>query len=249
VPTTFTVASFNTRWGRGVDDVPYDVGAVVGRLDADVVALQEVWVAHDAPDALHDLATSLGYQPLHVPLSPSYVQPQPEITPDPQEADGTWGVAVLTRLPVRSVRLVDLGRLVERWDVAERHALLTEVEVDGDHVTIAAVHLSFALPNAVAQLRRLGGHLPHHRPTVVVGDCNLWGPPARAVLGRHRRAVRGRTWPAQRPHSQLDHILVSDGIDVVAGEVLAAAGSDHLPIRASLRLSEREDGSVQRPRR
>ena len=29
-------------------------------------------------------------------------------------------------------------------------------------------------------------------PSVVVGDCNLWGPPAALAVRGHRRAVRGR---------------------------------------------------------
>lgn len=235
--TTVSIASFNARWGRTVADEPYDVAAVVASLDADLVALQEVWIPHDDPGWLEAAAAALGYQLVHVPLSPSFVHPRPEITAVPSEADGTWGVALLSRLPIRRVRTVDLGRLVERWDVADRHALLVEVDVAGTPLLVAAVHLSFALPNAAAQLRRLGGLLPRHLPHVVVGDCNLWGPPARALIGGVRPAVRGRTWPAHRPHSQLDHILVSPTVSVRSGEVLAPAGSDHLPVRAVIQLS------------
>jgi endonuclease/exonuclease/phosphatase family metal-dependent hydrolase len=46
--------------------------------------------------------------------------------------------------------------------------------------------------------------------------------------------VRGRTWPARRPHSQIDHILVSGEINVRGGEVLPDVGSDHRPVRAEL---------------
>jgi hypothetical protein len=43
---------------------------------------------------------------------------------------------------------------------------------------------------------------------VLLGDMNLWGPPVRAFLPGWHRAVKGRTWPAWNPHSQIDHILV-----------------------------------------
>ena len=66
----------------------------------------------------------------HVALTPSFVDPRPEITPDPARADGTWGVALLSRLPVLAVREVELGRAVERWDVAARPAILADVELD-----------------------------------------------------------------------------------------------------------------------
>ena len=233
---TFTISSFNTLWGRTPDGTPFDVPAVVARLDTDVISLQEVWDPTDGGTPLREAAPELGYQVLHVPLSGSYVDPRPEITAHPDEAAGTWGVALLSRIPIRSTRVVDLGRLLERWDVAERLAILAEVDIDGTPVTVAALHLSFVVPNAAAQLRRLSGYLPRHRPSVVAGDCNLWGPLATRMVHGHRRAVRGRTWPAHRPHSQLDHLLVSHEVDVVDAAVLAPAGSDHLPVRATLRV-------------
>lgn len=235
--TTFSITSFNARWGLRCDDTPFDLRAEVGRFDTDLVSVQEFW--HDdegGPALLADLA-DLGYRAVHLPLSPSHVEPLPEITPHPHEADGTWGVVLLSRLPVVSTRVVDLGRLIERWDVAERCAVIAEVEAGGRTISVAALHLSFALPNALAQLRRLHGSLPAHRPSVVAGDCNLWGPLAGLALSSHRRAVRGRTWPAHRPHSQLDHIWISPELEVDQSVVLPPAGSDHLPVQATLRLA------------
>lgn len=234
--TTFSLTSFNARWGLTVENRPFDLGAAVAGFDTDLVALQEVWDPHDEPGSLRRAAQAEGYRVLEVPLSGSWIDPSPEITADPDRAQGTWGVALLSRLPVRTVRTVDLGRLVERWDVAERVAILAQVEVAGTAVSVAAVHLSFALPNAAAQLRRLSGYLPTAGPSVVAGDCNLWGPAASALVARHRRAVRGRTWPAHLPHSQLDHVLVSPEVHVVQGRVLPTAGSDHRPVRADLRV-------------
>ena len=46
----------------------------------------------------------------------------------------------------------------------------------------------------------------------------------------------GASYPAHRPHSQIDHILVRDDMTVLSGEVLAETPSDHRPIRARLRL-------------
>jgi len=233
--TTFSLTSFNARWGLTTDDEPFDLVQVVGGFDTDLVSLQEVWEPDDGDSGL-DAAAGLGYRLVHVPLSPSRVVPRPEITADPHAASGTWGVALLSRLPIRSTRIVDLGRVIERWDVAERYAILAEVAVGDITVTVTALHLSFALPNALAQLRRLGGYLPRHRPSIVAGDCNLWGPLAATALGGHRRAVRGRSWPAARPHSQLDHILVSSAVRVLDAAVLPPAGSDHRPVQARLQV-------------
>jgi endonuclease/exonuclease/phosphatase (EEP) superfamily protein YafD len=49
--------------------------------------------------------------------------------------------------------------------------------------------------------------------------------------------VRGRTYNAKHPHSQIDHVLFRGGIAALDGEVLAATPSDHRPIRARLRLT------------
>ncbi len=234
--TTFSLTSFNARWGLTVDDAPFDLTEVVAGFDTDLVTLQEVWEPAAGGSGLDAASSALGYHLVHVPLSPSRIDPRPEITADPGAAAGTWGVVLLSRLPIRSTRIVDLGRLVERWDVADRCAIIAEVVVGDATVTVAALHLSFALPNALAQLRRLRGYVPAHRPSIIAGDCNLWGPLATTVVGDHRRAVRGRTWPAARPHSQLDHILVSPTIAVVDSIVLGPAGSDHRPVQARLRI-------------
>jgi endonuclease/exonuclease/phosphatase family metal-dependent hydrolase len=70
-------------------------------------------------------------------------------------------------------------------------------------------------------------------PTVIVGDLNLPGGAALFAPG-YRPVVRGRTFPADRPLIQLDHMLIRGGVTASGGEVLAPAGSDHLPIRAQL---------------
>ncbi len=231
----FTLTTFNAHWSRDADGTPFDLAGTCAGFDTDLVALQEVWNPADGPGALDDLRASGGCEVLEVPLSPSFVHPRPEITRDADLAAGTWGIALVSRLAIRSVRTVDLGRLAGRVDVAHRVALVAEVEVGSVVVTVATTHLSFVPPNAAVQLFRLRRHLPAGQPTVVAGDCNLWGPVAAGMVGL-RRAVRGRSYPAHRPHSQLDHILLSGHIEAVAGEVLPPAGSDHLPVRARLRV-------------
>jgi endonuclease/exonuclease/phosphatase family metal-dependent hydrolase len=71
---------------------------------------------------------------------------------------------------------------------------------------------------------------------VLAGDFNFWGPGVAMVLPGWRRAVTGRTYPAHRPHSQIDHVLVNERIEVLRGEVLPANDSDHRPVRARLRV-------------
>ena len=73
-------------------------------------------------------------------------------------------------------------------------------------------------------------------PQIVAGDFNFWGPPVGVAMRGWKRPVRGRTYPANHPHSQIDHVLVRGGIRVLGGEVLAETPSDHRPIRARLQM-------------
>jgi endonuclease/exonuclease/phosphatase family metal-dependent hydrolase len=56
------------------------------------------------------------------------------------------------------------------------------------------------------------------------------------VLPGWRRAVRARTYPSWRAHSQIDHIFVNRAVEVISGEVRRVGNSDHWPIRARLAL-------------
>jgi endonuclease/exonuclease/phosphatase (EEP) superfamily protein YafD len=90
------------------------------------------------------------------------------------------------------------------------------------------------------QLRRLARLLPAPgTAAVVAGDCNFWGPGVETLLPGWRRAVRGRTWPARAPHSQIDHVLTRPGdVAVLSGRVLADVGSDHRAIRVELAIRD-----------
>ena len=122
-----------------------------------------------------------------------------------------------------------------------RVALVAEVDAGGAPLRLVGVHLTSRLPHGpVQQLRRLsrGLHaLGDGPPTVVAGDCNFWGPGVQRLMHGWRGTVRGRTWPARWPHSQIDHVLVSPGIEVLEQAVMPDVGSDHHPVRVVLRWS------------
>ena len=145
-------------------------------------------------------------------------------------------MAVLARVPVVRSTTIELGRLP--GDRGRRGALVLVVGVCGTEVVVAGTHMSHLSSGSPVQFRALRWSLAEHageRPAVLAGDLNLWGPPAVALLPGWHRAVKGRTWPAWRPHSQPDHILVRR-LEVVDGAVMPHAGSDHRPVRAVLRV-------------
>jgi endonuclease/exonuclease/phosphatase family metal-dependent hydrolase len=155
----------------------------------------------------------------------------------PEPDRGTWGIALLSRVPVSGVVTLDLGQL--RRDPARRGAIAVEVALGGGRLRVIGTHLSHLSHGSVLQLRALERLISRPGdPAVLLGDMNMWGPPLSALLAGWRRVVRGRTWPAWRPLAQLDHILVTAGVASVGrGQVLPVRGSDHLPVRARLRLA------------
>jgi len=150
---------------------------------------------------------------------------------------GTWGIALLSRLPVRRVETIELGRL-SRDSPQLRAALLAEIEVDGSSLTVVGTHLAHFMHGSPILLERLRRRLPEPtQPALLAGDMNFWGPPVSFVLPGWRRAVKARTYPSWRAHSQIDHIFVTRPLQVVSGGAVQVGRSDHLPLRARLVFS------------
>jgi len=149
---------------------------------------------------------------------------------------GRWGLAVMTRLPVRESEIIPLKRL--RRDRANRAVIAQSVEIDGLPIGIAGTHMSHLSHGSALHWRAVARTLDGifgNEPVLLAGDMNLWGPPIHAFLGPWQRAVKGKTWPSWRPHSQLDHVLVR-GLRVVDSGVWPESGSDHRPVWARLAL-------------
>jgi endonuclease/exonuclease/phosphatase family metal-dependent hydrolase len=231
-----SLASFNTHYGflpyLSRARIPYDVEAALRTLDAEVIVIQELWRPDRRRGVVDDAADAMGLTVHYEETGPATGHGRwPHLA---RSGEGTVGVAVVTALPVRRRATIPLGP-TPNDPAPGRTALHVEVDVQGDALQLVALHLTSRLPHGPPQqLRRLARAVPREGPAVIAGDCNFWGPGVRAFLRGWRRAVRGRTWPARHPHSQIDHILVRPVIEVVEGEVLPNVGSDHRPIRARL---------------
>jgi endonuclease/exonuclease/phosphatase family metal-dependent hydrolase len=139
---------------------------VLRREEPDLVGLQEVW-ADDRTNLAERLATELG---LHWAYGPAGDQrPWQERIGDPSYR---FGVAVLSRWPIRDEKVYDLPH------DPSRPALSVTVEAPHGGVPFVTTHLS-VLPGSarrMAQLEWLARHvatLPAEgHPPVVVGDLN-----------------------------------------------------------------------------
>jgi endonuclease/exonuclease/phosphatase family metal-dependent hydrolase len=234
-----SLVSFNTHYGLRPlrDDCgPYDLlGALAGLGEPDVFVIQEVWRPDGKRGVVDEFAETHRYERHDLEFSPATITKRwPQVAVD---GEGSVGLAILSRIPARPIAALRVGPTIGDH-IPLRRALHVELDVDGTAVDLIGVHLTSRLPHGPPmQLRRLSHALPPpDRPAIVTGDCNFWGPGVERLLPGFRRAVIGRTWPAPRPHSQIDHVMVRGAIDVEEAEVLGPVGSDHRPVRVRLRI-------------
>lgn len=228
-----TIASMNLHCGAGTRGQPFDIEAAIAGLAADVIVLQETWSPEDAgTDPVESAAKAMGARLFRVPQR--RVRALTDIAIPLSAGPGAVGIALLTTLPVTGYEVVRLRHIP--GDVAARRAQIATVGLPGGGVLrVTGTHLTYRLasPVQLAQiLLRLG---TTSLPTVIAGDLNMPRQVARCAPG-YEPAVRGRTWPAELPLVQLDHVLVGRGATLVDAAVLPPAGSDHLPVRARLRI-------------
>jgi endonuclease/exonuclease/phosphatase family metal-dependent hydrolase len=235
----FSVAAFNAHWGFGrygaMRHVKYDVARVIRGFDADLVVVPEAWRDDDGRGVLESL-TDDGYHVETMALMRLARRHDRNLDVVPHE--GIWELAVCSRFPVLERREIPIGTL-KSDPPGPRNALALTVDIAGRPTQVIGVHTSSKVWRLapVRHLIALRRGLEGNGPQIIAGDFNFWGPPVGALFRGWQRPVRGRTYPANRPHSQIDHVLVSGGIEVLGGEVLAATPSDHRPVRARLRMT------------
>ncbi|GAA4811778.1 endonuclease/exonuclease/phosphatase family protein [Actinomycetospora chlora] len=250
------LATFNLLHGRTPADGAVHADRLhdaVAGLDADVLALQEVDL--DQPrsggvDQTALAATALGAR--HARFLPAVVGTpgvawRPVRPDDVPGADPTYGIGLVSRHPVAAWRAVPLGTspavlplLVDARRPAlvrdePRVALAAVLEAPAPVGTVVATHLSFAPGFNLLQLARLARavrDLPG--PVVVLGDLNMPGPLAGAVMRGWHPLVRTPTFPTERPRIQFDHVLASAPLPVADARAVATGVSDHRAVVVEL---------------
>lgn len=144
---------------------------------------------------------------------------------------------LLTRIKPLEVRDYPLpGR------IPGRGALWSKFPTDAGELIVVVVHLSLG---PVARMRQFGfiAELLGRSPlAVVMGDFNCaLESPELANLVRRTGLSSGRgspppTFPSWRPARAIDHILVSEKLEIEQLYTLPHAVSDHLPVGATIRL-------------
>jgi endonuclease/exonuclease/phosphatase family metal-dependent hydrolase len=220
-----TLATYNIHAGIGMDGRfrPERIRQVLGELDADVVALQEV-EHHEVGgvDLLDYLAAESGYTGIAGPTL--------------QRGIRHYGNALLTRLPVLSVERIDLSWLERE----PRGALDIVLDWYGLSLHVVATHLGLMPGERRHQVRHLLKLFDGDAAdiSVLMGDLNewfLWGRILRWLHAGFRPTPAHATFPSRWPLFALDRLWVRprDRLVTLAAHQSETArrASDHLPLK------------------
>ncbi len=258
------LATFNVMHGQSLPDGRVEVDRfrdAIARLDADVLALQEVDQGQSRSHGLDlagEAADVLGARFRFVPTlrgTPGEHWRAAHARDGQEEArEGPrYGIALLSRLPVdrwyvhrmpaapvpSPLLLPGPERRMRLMQDEPRVVLAARVDTPAGPLTVACTHLSFVpgwnalqLVRTTRRLRELPG------PWVLAGDLNLPGSLPR-ILSGWRQLARSATYPAGQPRVQIDHVLGHGHLPPVTDtHTVATPVSDHLALVVRLDLAD-----------
>ena len=227
------VASYNIRKSLGTDRQrrPDRIMRILGEIDADVVALQEVdmrfgqRISTLSAEAIVD---HTAYMPVRFGIR--------------QESLGWHGNAILVR---KGIEVVEQRR-IDIPSFEPRGAVLADLRMGGAVVRVVGMHLGLMGSSRMRQAQAIVAYLESIEgkvPTIIMGDLNQWAPDGGCLAQfalHHQVIAPGRSFHSRRPMLELDRIITSRDIRLEATGVhhtaLARTGSDHLPVWANLTL-------------
>jgi endonuclease/exonuclease/phosphatase family metal-dependent hydrolase len=228
-----TFASYNIHKAVGVDgrrDADRIV-TVLREIDADIIALQECDFRFGERESVLPKAL-LDETPWHpVPVARR------------ARSLGWHGNALLVR---RDIEIVG-GEPLDLPTLEPRGAVRADLLVEGQRLRVFGMHLDLSGLRRRDQIRSVLRHCSECEracPTVLMGDFNQWGRSngaLRELAGSWSALAIGNSFPSRRPIAPLDRIIHSAEWSCrhasVHRSALAAAASDHLPVKATLELS------------
>lgn len=238
--TAFRVATYNVHKCCGLDRRvrPSRIAQVLGEIDADVVALQEVIGEGEGDSHVNHarhIADELGYDFC--------------IGANRRHVGGEYGNAVLTRH-----RLIDSNNLnITHANREPRGCLQVDVEIGNRPVRIFNVHLGTAFSERRHQARMLLSfdELKEKSdvPRIVLGDFNEWTRGLASQMFKHhftfadpREHLKtgARTYPGVLPFLHLDHIYFDASLRLTNLTLhrnrTSLIASDHLPLVADFAM-------------
>lgn len=219
------VATYNIKH-CGVEG-PEAVASVLRSIDADLAGLQEVDVGVDRSGRVDQAAVLAAALGRHVVFGAAFGY-----------GGGAYGVALLSRWPIRASETVALPSLVE-----PRALLVAEVDAPGGPITAAVTHFGLDARERIAQARAAAVALRGRQRVVLFGDFNAsLGERAMELLEAEfadcaslAGAAPLRTYPAHAPTIGIDHVWLGGARGTPAAvRAVPALASDHLPVVVDL---------------
>jgi endonuclease/exonuclease/phosphatase family metal-dependent hydrolase len=171
------IAAWNVQRGTRLDDITH----VLAGIDADVVLLAEVDSGMGRSGDRNVARAIAAALEMSYAFAVSYLVLEDDLGENPDQRANSLalaGTAILSRVPLRAARNVDLPALRDKFSSSEKRlghkrALAAELELDGGHLAVGACHLdSTASPAGRArQLAALLDALPAG-PALIGGDFN-----------------------------------------------------------------------------
>lgn len=219
------------------------IAQVIASCEADIVALQELDV-NRARSGMVDQAQAIADE----------LRMQLHFHPAIKVMEERYGDAILTAYPCRLVKADLLPSWGRRAFVEPRGALWASVTIGGTEIQVINTHLGLRGPERLRQIDALLGpdwlgHPDCREPVIMAGDFNAIPrsrtyrrlaaclTDAQTLPGQSRQRP---TYPSRAPLLRLDHVFVSQSIEILRAEVirtpLARVASDHLPLLVDFRI-------------
>jgi len=234
---TLRVMTYNIHVGVGMDkklDLQR-IADVINKEKPDLVGLQEVDRGVKRTEGKDEIAELAAMTKMEFAFAPNL-----------DYQGGKYGVAILSRLPIRNT----VHRMFENKREAERRGMLKiEIDVGGKIVNFVTTHLDYQYEDGrVFETEQLLKFLEGTKgPLIVVADLN--DTPAGSAYKlldnlfddawvSSGEKGDGFSYPADKPVKRIDHIFYRTGDRVRAKKawVVETLASDHVPVVAELEI-------------
>lgn len=246
---SLTVATWNI-WVYG-DRESEKMAELIRENDIEVIGLQEAAIYFDEEEdrnIAEEIAEELGY----------YYEFYPALDFRPDKPY-KMGNAVISKYPIKNSKVHDLNPENVKYDggyqTEPRIALETEIEIEDNRIKFFTTHLQYSYRFETSEIRRsqvqnlLSAVEEAELPVVLTGDFNstLDNPEIQSIADELNKVGADEpTWTVQpfehegwnvtELEYRLDNIFVSSGIKCQATEVIYSELSDHLPVKAEVKM-------------
>lgn len=222
--------------GWGYTDLPA-IATVINRVQADLVALQEVDAFTDRSGKNSHQARELG----------RLTRMEFHFAKAIDRSNGDYGVAVLSRYPIEKAESFSLGTVSGHPEAETRAAAVVTVRTPVGRVVFVSAHLDHLSDmDRAYQIARLNRILDRYRKWPVILGADLNAVPTNAVIAKLKLVKPCTdcplTFPAEQPDRTLDYLMMNKrGIKaferVSYGAVVERYASDHLPLVMELNMN------------